>query len=110
MIQVTLNSVNKTFGKTHVIRNVDLEIEKGEFVVFVGLSNGILSRSSLFLFSFLSFLHVRRFFSVFLLVWFSYTSLPLFVYPFFRGFLMRIHRVFPFLCLFSRPSDTSSPT
>ena len=28
MTQVALNSVNKTFGKTHVIRNVDLEIEK----------------------------------------------------------------------------------
>ena len=38
MTQVALNSVNKTFGKTHVIRNVDLEIENGEFVVFVGPS------------------------------------------------------------------------
>ena len=38
MTQVALNSVNKTFGKTHVIRNVNLEIENGEFVVFVGPS------------------------------------------------------------------------
>ncbi len=38
MAQVSLKGVNKSFGATHVIKNVDLEIEKGEFVVFVGPS------------------------------------------------------------------------
>ena len=36
MAQVELRGVNKSFGKTEVIRNVELEINKGEFVVFVG--------------------------------------------------------------------------
>ena len=38
MTQVALKSVNKSFGKTHMIRDVDLEIEKGKFVAFVGPS------------------------------------------------------------------------
>ena len=38
MAQVELHDVNKAFGSTQVITNVELEINKGEFVVFVGPS------------------------------------------------------------------------
>ena len=38
MAQVELKGVSKSFGKAEVICNVELEIEKGEFVVFVGPS------------------------------------------------------------------------
>jgi multiple sugar transport system ATP-binding protein len=38
MASVTLNGVRKSFGKTEVIKGVDLEVANGEFVVFVGPS------------------------------------------------------------------------
>ncbi len=38
MAQVELKNVNKSFGPVHVIKDVDLEINKGDFVVFVGPS------------------------------------------------------------------------
>jgi multiple sugar transport system ATP-binding protein len=38
MGQITLTSVRKSFGDTHVIPGIDLTIEDGEFVVFVGPS------------------------------------------------------------------------
>ncbi len=38
MAQVELKNVNKSFGPVHVIKDVDLEINTGEFVVFVGPS------------------------------------------------------------------------
>ncbi len=38
MAAIALNTVGKSFGRTDVIRGVDLAIEDGEFVVFVGPS------------------------------------------------------------------------
>ena len=38
MSAITLSRVEKSFGATHVIKGVDLQIETGEFVVFVGPS------------------------------------------------------------------------
>ncbi|MCE8537902.1 ABC transporter ATP-binding protein [Ruegeria pomeroyi] len=38
MTALTLKNVNKSFGDVHVLKDIDLEVEKGEFVVFVGPS------------------------------------------------------------------------
>ncbi len=38
MSYLQLNHIKKTFGDTQVIKGVDLEIQKGEFIVFVGPS------------------------------------------------------------------------
>lgn len=38
MAQVALKKVNKSFGPVHVIRDIDLQIDDGEFAVFVGPS------------------------------------------------------------------------
>jgi len=38
MSDVVLKKINKVFGKTQVIHDVDLEVKDGEFVVFVGPS------------------------------------------------------------------------
>ena len=35
---LSLVKVNKSFGKVHVLKDIDLEVEEGEFVVFVGPS------------------------------------------------------------------------
>ena len=38
MTALTLNNVNKSFGNVHVLKDITLEVEDGEFVVFVGPS------------------------------------------------------------------------
>ena len=38
MAEIQMRKLNKCFGKVHVIHDVDLEIESGEFCVFVGPS------------------------------------------------------------------------
>lgn len=38
MTALSLKNVNKSFGKVHVLKDISLEVEEGEFVVFVGPS------------------------------------------------------------------------
>ena len=38
MAAITLKGLKKSYGNTHVIKGVDIDIEDGEFVVFVGPS------------------------------------------------------------------------
>ncbi|MDH5531503.1 MAG: ABC transporter ATP-binding protein [Paracoccaceae bacterium] len=38
MTALSLSNVNKSFGKVHVLKDINLEVEDGEFVVFVGPS------------------------------------------------------------------------
>lgn len=38
MTALTLNNVNKSFGEIHVLKDIDMEVKEGEFVVFVGPS------------------------------------------------------------------------
>ncbi len=38
MTALTLTNVNKFFGKVHVLKDINLEVDEGEFVVFVGPS------------------------------------------------------------------------
>ncbi|MGR3714565.1 MAG: ABC transporter ATP-binding protein [Shimia sp.] len=38
MTALTLKNVNKSFGKVHVLKDINIDIEDGEFVVFVGPS------------------------------------------------------------------------
>ena len=35
---LTLQGLRKSFGKTEIIKGVDLQVADGEFVVFVGVS------------------------------------------------------------------------
>ena len=38
MTALSLSNVNKSFGSVHVLKDINLEVEEGEFVVFVGPS------------------------------------------------------------------------
>ena len=38
MVAVSLTNVDKSFGTTQVLKSINLEVEDGEFVVFVGPS------------------------------------------------------------------------
>ncbi|MEM9427603.1 MAG: ABC transporter ATP-binding protein [Pseudomonadota bacterium] len=38
MTALSLQSINKSFGDVHVLKDIDIEVEEGEFVVFVGPS------------------------------------------------------------------------
>lgn len=36
MAYLQLDNIQKSFGDAHIIKGVNLEIDKGEFIVFVG--------------------------------------------------------------------------
>ena len=38
MTALSLTGVNKSFGDVHVLKDINIEVEDGEFVVFVGPS------------------------------------------------------------------------
>ena len=38
MTALTLTDVNKSFGDVHVLKDINMDVEEGEFVVFVGPS------------------------------------------------------------------------
>ena len=38
MTALSLRNVNKSFGEVHVLKDINLDVEEGEFVVFVGPS------------------------------------------------------------------------
>ena len=38
MTALTLKNVNKSFGDVHVLKDINIDVEEGEFVVFVGPS------------------------------------------------------------------------
>ncbi len=38
MTALSLEKINKSFGEVHVLKDIDLEVEEGEFIVFVGPS------------------------------------------------------------------------
>ena len=46
MARISLKDVKKSYGNVHVIKGVDIEVEDGEFCVFVGPSG--FGKSTLF--------------------------------------------------------------
>ncbi len=59
---VTLEGINLSFGKTHVLKGIDLKIESGEFFAFLGhfFSGYIYFPSDENIFEHVRYLHVQR--------------------------------------------------
>lgn len=38
MADITISDLNKSYGPVHVLKDIDLDIKTGEFIVFVGPS------------------------------------------------------------------------
>ena len=38
MAYITFENINKSFGKNHVLKGIDLEVEKGELLTLLGPS------------------------------------------------------------------------